>query len=280
MGKRKIGCLIALATVILALVGCTALLVDCADHEPPPPYMVDRTEGWEPSFPAKVVNSVNLLDKQQNFESLRALLVPRPVEPLGPVEEEQVEECVRKALQETFGEAYLEPNGKNATVTESSSGQAWIYQDKSVLVAFDKETGEVWASIDVRLQPHITFLDDKTTFRYDCQLEELNREQLRWVGTAASGWQTEWNVDISDIELPLDAHSACEIGERTVYEFCRKQPATGGTVGGALYIYYCEPSDVYLVVNRYFIQALPREEGDPLFLWGYGSWKDRSRKAR
>ncbi len=242
--------------------------------------MVDRTEGWEPSFPAKVVNSVNLLDKQQNFESLRALLVPRPVEPLGPVEEEQVEECVRKALQETFGEAYLEPNGKNATVTESSSGQAWIYQDKSVLVAFDKETGEVWASIDVRLQPHITFLDDKTTFRYDCQLEELNREQLRWVGTAASGWQTEWNVDISDIELPLDAHSAYEIGERTVYEFCRKQPATGGTVGGALYIYYCEPSDVYLVVNRYFIQALPREEGDPLFLWGYGSWKDRSRKAR
>ena len=111
-------------------------------------------------------------------------------------------------------------------------------------------------------------------------MEELNREQLRWIGTAANGWQTEWNVDISDIELPLDAHSAYEIGERTVYEFCRKQPATGGSVGGALYIYYCEPSDVYLVVNRYFIQALPREEGDPLFLWGYGSWKDRSRKAR
>ena len=87
MGKRKIGCLIALVTVILALVGCTSLLVDCADREPPPPYMVDRTEGWEPSFPAKVVNSVNLLDKQQNFESLQALLVPRPVEPLGPVEE-------------------------------------------------------------------------------------------------------------------------------------------------------------------------------------------------
>lgn len=280
MGKRKIGCLIALATVILALVGCTALLVDCADREPPPPYMVDRTEGWEPSFPAKVVNSVNLLDKQQNFESLQALLVPRPVEPLGPVVEEQVEECVRKVLQETFGEAYLEPNGKNATVTESSSGQAWIYQDKSVLVAFDKETGEVWASIDVRLQPHITFLDDKTTFRYDCQLEELNREQLRWVGTAASGWQTEWNVDISDIELPLDAHSAYEIGERTVYEFCRKQPAKLGGTGGALYIYYFEPSDVYFVANETFIQALPREEGDPLFLWGYGSWKDRSRKAR
>lgn len=232
MGKRKIGCLIALATVILALVGCTALLVDCADREPPPPYMVDRTEGWEPSFPAKVVNSVNLLDKQQNFESLQALLVPRPVEPLGPVVEEQVEECVRKVLQETFGEAYLEPNGKNATVTESSNGRAWIYRDLSVLVAFDKETGEVWASIDVRLQPHITFLDDKTTFRYDCQLEELNREQLRWVGTAASGWQTEWNVDISDIELPLDAHSAYEIGERTVYEFCRKQPAKLGDTGG------------------------------------------------
>ena len=280
MGKRKIGCLIALATVILALVGCSALLVDCADREPPPPYMVDRTEGWEPSFPAKVVNSVNLLDKQQNFESLQALLVPRPVEPLGPVVEEQVEECVRKVLQETFGEAYLEPNGKNATVTESSSGQAWIYQDKSVLVAFDKETGEVWASIDVRLQPHITFLDDKTTFRYDCQLEELNREQLRWIGTAASGWQTEWNVDISDIELPLDAHSAYEIGERTVYEFCRKQPAKLGGTGGALYIYYFEPSDVYFVANETFIQALPREEGDPLFLWGYGSWKDRSRKAR
>lgn len=280
MKRRTRGCLIALATVILALVGCTALLVDCADHEPPPPYMVDRTEGWEPSFPAKVVNSVNLLDKQQNFESLRALLVPRPVEPLGPVEEEQVEECVRKALQETFGEAYLEPNGKNATVTESSSGQAWIYQDKSVLVAFDKETGEVWASIDVRLQPHITFLDDKTTFRYDCQLEELNREQLRWVGTAASGWQTEWNVYISDIELPLDAQKAYEIGERTVYEVCRHQPAMGRSVGGALYIYYCETSDAYLVVNSFFIQALPREEGEPMFLWGYGSWKDKSRRER
>ena len=150
-----------------------------------------------------------------------------------------MEKCVRKVLQETFGEAYLEPNGKNATVTESSNGRAWIYRDLSVLVAFDKETGEVWASIDVRLQPHITFLDDKTTFRYDCQLEELNREQLRWVGTAASGWETEWNVDISDIELPLDAHSAYEIGERTVYEFCRKQPAKlGDTGGGAVYLLF------------------------------------------
>lgn len=280
MKRRTRGCLIALATVIAVLAGCTVLSVYCAGREPPPPYMVDRTEGWEPSFPARLIRSVDSLIQQQNFESWKALLVPRPVEPLGPVVEEQVEKCVRKVLQETFGEAYLEPNGKNATVTESSSGQAWIYRDLSVLVAFDKETGEVWASIDVRLQPHITFLDDKTTFRYDCQLEELNREQLRWVGTAASGWQTEWNVDISDIELPLDAHSAYEIGERTVYEFCRKQPAKLGGTGGALYIYYFEPSDVYFVANETFIQALPREEGDPLFLWGYGSWKDRSRKAR
>ena len=176
--------------------------------------------------------------------------------------------------------AFVQAANENATVTESSSGQAWIYQDKSVLVAFGKETGEVWASIDVRLQPHITFLNNETTFRYKCQLEELNREQLRWVGTAASGWQTEWNVDISDIELPLDVQKAYEIGERTVYEFCRHQPATGGAVGGALYIYYCETSDVYFVVNRYFIQALPREEGEPLFLWGYGSWKDKSRRER
>lgn len=280
MKRRTRGCLIALATVIAVLAGCTVLSVYCAGREPPPPYMVDRTEGWEPSFPARLIRSVDSLIQQQNFESWKALLVPRPVEPLGPVVEEQVEKCVRKVLQETFGEAYLEPNGKNATVTESSSGQAWIYRDLSVLVAFDKETGEVWASIDVRLQPHITFLDDKTTFRYDCQLEELNREQLRWVGTAASGWQTEWNVDISDIELPLDAHSAYEIGERTVYEFCRKQPAKLGGTGGALYIYYFEPSDVYFVANETFIQALPREEGDPLFLWGYGSWKDKSRRER
>lgn len=280
MKRRTRGCLIALATVIAVLAGCTVLSVYCAGREPPPPYMVDRTEGWEPSFPATLGNSVDLLDKQQNFESWKALLVPRPVEPLGPVEKEQVEECARKVLQETFGEAYLEPNGKNAAVTESSSGRAWIYQDWSVLVAFDKETGEVWACIDVRLQPHITFLDDKTTFRYKCQLEELNREQLRWAGTAASGWRTEWNVDISDIELPLDAQKAYEIGERTVYEVCRHQPAMGRSVGGALYIYYCETSDAYLVVNSFFIQALPREEGEPMFLWGYGSWKDKSRRER
>lgn len=145
MQKRTKGWLIALVTVALAsTAGCGWVKISGLG-EPDPPYMVDRTEGWELSYTIKEIVEVERLDRGGFIsKSWKELLTTKPVELLGPVTEEQVEECARKVLQETFGEAYLEPSGKNATVMESSTGSAWIYWDESVLVAFDKETGKVW----------------------------------------------------------------------------------------------------------------------------------------
>lgn len=280
MKRRAKGWLIALVTVALAsTAGCRWVKISGLS-EPDPPYMVDRTEGWELSYTIKEEVEVERLDRGGLIsKSWKELLTPKPIELLGPVMEEQVEECARKVLQETFGEVYLEPSGKNATVMESSTGSAWIYWDESVLVAFDKETGKVWACVDVRLLPHITFPHDGPTVEYAGSLEEMDREELQaFAGATRSGGPSVPCVDITDIELPLDAQSAYEIGERTVFEICRKQPAKVGEAGGPLYIYYSEVSDAYFVVNAVFIQALAGEDGEQLFLSLGGTSKDESRK--
>lgn len=282
MKKRTKGCLIALVALPIALfIGVCIVLKCCAaTGEPAPLYMVDRTEGWEPSFPATAMTSVCILDANEgSFEAWKALLVPRPVEPLGQVEEAQVETYAERALRDAFGEAYLDMGGRSATVSESSSGSAWIYQNGPVLVAFDKATGEVWACVDMRLQPHIE-VRDTTSVRYTCQMEKLNREELLRFGSAASELPAHLRPDTAHIELPLDAQGAYELGEWTAVEICRKQPAKVGRTGGALYIYYCEASDAYFIVNDTFIQALAREDGEQLLLWFYSFWSDASKKVR
>lgn len=81
---KKIGVMLMLA---LLMCGATS----CILGEAKPPYMVDRSEGWEFSFPATAATSMETFYCNDGFDVWRELLVAQPVEPFGRVEETQVE---------------------------------------------------------------------------------------------------------------------------------------------------------------------------------------------
>ena len=167
---KKVGVMLML---VIMMCGATS----CILGEAKPPYMVDRSEGWEFSFPATAATSMETLSSKDGFDVWRELLVAQPVEPFGRVEETQVETFAEKALRTVFGEAYLDAGGKHSIIKEELDDDVWLYRNGSVIVVLHKVTGEVWACIDTRLQPQFT-IEGGFLVEYDCNLEDLNRGEL------------------------------------------------------------------------------------------------------
>lgn len=89
---KKVGVVLMLVIMMCGATGCIL-------GEAKPPYMVDRSEGWEFSFPATAATSMETLSSKDGFDVWRELLVAQPVEPFGRVEETQVEAFAEKALR-------------------------------------------------------------------------------------------------------------------------------------------------------------------------------------
>lgn len=277
---KKCRIFLMIAFVLSVAAGCVAT------GDPEPPYMVDRTEGWEPSFPATAETSLGVFCcNESSFDTWRELLAARPVEPLGRIEERQVEKSAEQALRAVFGGAYLDTGGKKSFVMENTKGNAWIYQNGSVIVALEKDTGEIWACVDTRLQPQIQIVDE-TLIRYTRQLEELTREELLQFDSVSGNMSKKvseyFRPDMTNVELPLDVQGAYALAEQTVIEGIRSLPAAYRYTGGALYIYYCKASDAYFIVSSTCIQAIARDNGEQLLLIGYrnqyGNSLDKSKR--
>lgn len=270
---KKRGSFLMLVLVLCMTAGCIAT------GEPDPLYMVDRTEGWEPSFPATASTSMGIFySNESSFDDWRELLVARPVEPFGQVEETQVEEYAEQALRAVFGEAYLDTDRKEGLIEENTRSNAWIYRNGPVIVVLEKATGEVWACVDTRLQPQFQIVSEIVVI-YSCQLEDLTREELlqfdaiSHMSEYVSGY---FQLDMTNVELPLDAQEAYALGEQTVIGGIRSLPAQFRYTGGAVYIYYCEASDAFFIVSSTCIQAIARDSGEQLLLTEYRNRFGRS----
>lgn len=268
---KKIGVMLMLA---LMMCGATS----CILGEAKPPYMVDRSEGWEFSFPVTAATSMETLSSKDGFDVWRELLVAQPVEPFGRVEETQVEKFAEKALRTVFGEAYLDAGGKHSIIKEELEDDVWLYRNGSVIVVLHKVTGEVWACIDTRLQPQFTIARG-FQIEYDCNLEDLNREELLDFYSIGSSLPRErFALDATGAELPLDAQGAYDLAAKMINEgvyISGSHPLT--ITGGALYVYYCEKSDAFFIVSNTCVQAIAREDGQQLLLMELGSNTRRDR---
>lgn len=262
-------------------------------HPLQPPYMVDRTEGWELSFPDYATIYFKSAETKYVFSSEGKVLldIGRRKSQLLSYGELQDKEAViaaaELALKDFFKDDYIDMGTEKQIVEYEHEWNTWYYCGGETYVAFDKSTGILVGCIDIRIQTYFSKDDDKVTqtkndkewfLRYHCNLEDMTPDQLR----AYHDYAHYVNINLplyaaTEQFLPVTPQTAYNV----TFELSEERLINSQLyASGAFNVYYCETSDSWFVSTDTFLHVIARETGERLLLIRYNqdSRSDQSRE--
>lgn len=241
------------------------MLSGCFTRCTPDPYLVDRTEGWEPVLTLKVdfsfgnvdANSSALWDEFLDF---------KPYSAHEYLTEENFWPAAQEAMRLNLGDPHEELRGNTEVINE---GGAIGFVTDRFAVVFDRPSGKLLFCADfektdclsrhnsdgVQLTVNAAALDP-------AQLEEIHK---------VSGFEfASSELEIKDVSLPLTAQGAFDLSvSMDVKSWGGSTPLA--STGGAFYVYYSEVSNAMFVVANTYIQAFDVASGKLLMMSSYGT---------
>lgn len=259
---------------VLAVVLIVPLLfAGCVIGKGIDPYLVDRTEGWEPKV--MPISSVLIYDIDENDSALwRYLTGFTPFVFENGVSKENLSAAMDAAYRLNYGtDAGVIGSEIKVYETESSLGKKVIVgMTDSVVTVFNQETGALNACIDFRRNECISYYTE-TNVRVTANIADLDKGQLKEFGRdpfeAYDLDDLPIAPDISGAELPLNAKEVFDI---SVGMNVKKWYGSSwiASTGGAFTVYYAEKSDCLILCTNTYVQAFDRETGELLMMHNFG----------
>lgn len=242
------------------------MLSGCFTRCTPDPYLVDRTEGWEPVLTLKVdfgfgkvyAGASPLCDEFLDF---------KPYSAHEYLTEENFWPAAQEAMRLNLGDPHEELRGNTEVINE---GGAIGFVTDRFAVVFDRPSGKLLFCADFEKTECLS-RHNSDGVQLTVNAASLTADQLSELMRISNYYDIASELNLKGVELPLTAQGAFELSVGMDVKHWHGNGHRFYTTGGAFYVYYSEVSNAMFVVANTYIQAFDVASGKLLMMSSYGT---------